>query len=147
MKRYKFKLEAVLKLRKFKEENIKLELGKINQEIDRIEHEIAKQKQDIADGYASQEAILKEGSDSRAVSFFPMFLDGKKAHIEKLQNELWIWRKKYEAKRDELTHARGEVKVMESLKEKDMLAFKKEQSKLENKKIEDIVHMWQQSKD
>lgn len=142
MKKYKFKLSGLLKVREFKENKIKIELGEINKEVQFVEETIDQQHKDIADGFASQEKTLKRGMDAKMLGFYPYFIQGKKENIERLENKLWALRRKYYEKLEDLKTARGQVKVVENLKEKDEKSFYKEQNKLEDNKLEELVRNW-----
>ena len=45
-------------------------------------------------------------------------------------------------KKVELTQKRADLKLMENLKEKDLLAWKKAFNKEENMKVEEMVQLW-----
>ena len=147
MKRYKFKLDALLKLREFEEQKIKIRLGEINKQISEIEAEISKDHRDLDEGYNSQNKLAASGTQGRMMQFYPMFTEGKRRHIEKLETELWSLKRKYQNTLEELKEARGKVKVVEKLKEKDKTDFRKEQTKIDDKKREDLVQMWSVNKE
>ncbi|MFW5887315.1 MAG: flagellar export protein FliJ [Bacteriovoracia bacterium] len=142
MKRYHFKLQSLLRIREFAEHNVKLELGKINQEIAEVEAQIKQDHLDLDEAYKSQQAMLSNGTPGHMVQFYPLFTQGKKAHIDQLENKLWSLKKKYQNKLEELKEKRAAVKLMESLKEKDRIKYRKEQLKLEEKKREDLIQSW-----
>jgi flagellar FliJ protein len=56
--KYKYKLEGLLKLRKFKENALKVELGKVNQEINQVKLEIKRLQENISETYKDQEVVL-----------------------------------------------------------------------------------------
>jgi flagellar FliJ protein len=58
MKKFKFKLDALLKLREFNEKKIKVEWGEILKEINTTEELIAKMNRDIDEVYAMQEEMM-----------------------------------------------------------------------------------------
>ncbi|MDH5581710.1 MAG: hypothetical protein OEY33_07370, partial [Bdellovibrionales bacterium] len=88
MKPFKFKLEGLLKLRKFKEDNQKIILGKIIKEINRLNDEITQLKQDIGVGYKSQEDVLKEKTDGKLLQFYPFYIQGKWEHIKDRESKI-----------------------------------------------------------
>lgn len=142
MKQHKFKLEALLKLREFKEEKVKIELGRINQEIATNKAKIEELNLSIDLGYQSQSAALGgDGSQGKMIGFYPMYVDGARAHIKALEAKNYSLQKKYQTKLLELNKCRGDVKVMESLKEKDLIKFKKEEDKKLRESIEDIIQI------
>ena len=145
-KKYKFKLDAVLKIRKLKEEQVKMEIGRLNVEINNYENMVKQHSDNISEAYQAQEAELGKGLVGLEARFHPYFVQGKRAHIEALQAEI----KMLQAKREKLYHdlntRRGEVKVIENLKEKDYQAFKKQMNKKINENLEEDVIKWSHQK-
>jgi flagellar FliJ protein len=139
MKKFKFKLDALLKLREFNEKKIKVELGEILKEINTTEELIDKMNRDIDEVYAMQEEMMKTDTFGRALHFFPFYINGRKEDIKNKTTLLWSLQKKYQVKIEELAKARGEVKVMENFKEKERVEFKKEQDKKEMSAIEELL--------
>lgn len=141
MKKFKFKLDGLLKVREFKEKRIKIQLGEILKEIGEVEGNIALANKAIDETYEAQEAFMKDPSDGRMIQFFPYFIYGKKEDIKNKENLLWALKKKYDLKIIELAVARGQVKVMDNFKEKKLHEWTKERNKKEMETIEEILMM------
>jgi len=141
MQKFKFKLDGLLKVREFKEKQLKIELGEILKEINLVEEKIAEANRAIAETYDAQEAFMRDPSNGQMLQFFPMFIQGKKEDIKNKDNLLWSLRKKYDKKVAELATARGEVKVMENFKDKKKDEWSKEKNKKEQEAIEEILMM------
>ncbi len=141
MQKFKFKLEAVLKVREFKEKKIKIELGEILKEISTVEDKIALANAAIDEAYGAQEVAMKDLVGGKMIQFFPYFIQGKKEDIKNMENLLWALRKKYNLKISELATARGEVKVMENFKDKKKGEWTKEKNKKEQEAIDEIVQI------
>ncbi len=141
MQKFKFKLDGLLKVREFKEKQLKIELGEILKEINSVEEKIAEANRAIAETYDAQEAFMRDPSNGQMLQFFPMFIQGKKEDIKNKDNLLWSLRKKYDKKVAELATARGEVKVMENFKDKKKDEWSKEKNKKEQEAIEEILMM------
>ncbi len=141
MKKFKFKLDGLLKLREFNEKKIKIELGEILKEINHIEELIAKMNRDIDDTYKAQDELIKSSADGRMLQFFPYYIQGRKEDIKNKETLLWSLRKKYQAKVEELAIARGQVKILENFKDKKVHEWKKERDKKEQETIEEILMM------
>jgi flagellar FliJ protein len=142
MQKFKFKLDALLKVREFKEKKIKIELGEILKEIAEVNDHIAKANMAIDETYEAQEALMQDSASAgRMLQFFPYFIQGKKDDIKNKENLLWALKKKYDAKILELAAARGQVKVMENFKDKKLGEWKKERNKKEMESIEEILMM------
>lgn len=142
MQKFKFKLDGVLKVREFKEKKIKIELGEILRELNKVEDQIKKANDEISEAYEAQEASMKNGSvTAQMLQFFPMFITGKKEDIKNKENLRYALKKKYDQKIQELASARGEVKIMENFKEKKKGEWTKEKNKKEQEAIEEILMM------
>lgn len=136
-KKFQFRLEALLKLREFKEQEIKIELGNILKEISYVEEEIKSLHIHIDESYKTQENIPTGQATGKFMSFFPAYVEAKKADILAKENILFSLRKRYQEKLKEMHVARGETKVIDKLKEKEKTAFKKETEKKMQQDIED----------
>jgi flagellar FliJ protein len=141
MKKFKFKLDGLLKLREFNEKKIKIELGEILKEINHIEELIAKMNRDIDETYKAQDELIRSSADGRMLQFFPYFIQGRKEDIKNKETLLWSLKKKYQAKVEELALARGQVKILENFKDKKQHEWKKERDKKEQESIEEILMM------
>ena len=139
MQKFKFKLEALLKVREFKEKKVKIELGEILKEIAAVENKISLANKAIDETYEAQEVFMKDPSAGKMIQFFPYFIQGKKEDIKNKENLLWALKKKYDAKITELATARGEVKVMEKFKEKQKSDWTKVKNRKELETIEELL--------
>ena len=139
--RFKFKLEGLLKLRHFKEEQLKVELGKINTDIQKTKNRINELQTHIEEAYASQEKTLGTKTDGRLARFFPYFIQAKRDDIKSQENLLYSLERKYQAKLREVSLAMGESKLIQNMKEKDKEKWKKEKDKKEQEDIEELLHM------
>ena len=131
-KKFQFKLEGLLKLRKFNEQKIKVELGEIVKEISAVENKIRELKSHIEETYESQDQVMKDSVNGQLARFFPYYIQAKREDIKNQENLLFSLKKRYEAKVKEMGKAMGEVKVIENFKDKELTEFKSEQ----NKKLE-----------
>lgn len=141
MQKFKFKLDGLLKVREFKEKQLKIELGELLKEMNQVEDKIAEANKAISETYEAQEAFMRDPSSGQMLQFFPLFIQGKKEDIKNKENLLWSLKKKYEKKMAELATARGEVKVMENFKDKKKGEWTKEKNKKEQELIEEILMM------
>jgi flagellar FliJ protein len=139
--KFKFKLDALLKVREFKEQKIKIELGQLLKEISAVEEKIALAHKAIDECYQAQEAIMRDPTSGNMLRFFPYFIKGKKEDIKNNENLLYALKKKYTNKMSELALARGEVKVMENFKDKKKEEWKKKKDKKDFETIEELIQM------
>jgi flagellar protein FliJ len=147
MKRYQFRLDPVLKLRKLKEENCRTELGQLLKELNRVEDQLKHDRGEIDTYYSIQEGSLKAGMSAGQLQTFPMLVAGKNKNIELLEKELTKIQKKVEAKKQELAQLKGELKVMENLKQKDFDLHRKAVNKENDQKVEEQTQNWLLHKD
>ena len=144
MKKYKFKLDALLKIRKLKEETCKMEIGRLQVQITNKQKEIAKHNSGIKEAFEGQEAGLSQGMTGQEIQFHPFFVKGKRAHIKQLENEIAELEDYKEKKYNELKYLRADVKVIEEMKTKDREKYKKQLQKKMDEQIEEQVQNWRQ---
>ena len=141
MKKFKFKLEAVLKLREAKEKKLKTELGEIVQEIQSVKERMQEIDNDVEFLYTAHEECLSSPSQGHMLKFYPEAVQGLKADKESNKNLLAALQRRYERKVHELKLAMGETKVMNKMKEKEHTLYKKEVLKKEQNTLEEILMM------
>jgi flagellar FliJ protein len=144
MKKYLFKLDPVLKVRKLKEENCRMELGKLISFLSRIEDQIKHDTSEIQNYYKIQEASLQNGIRGNQVQAFPMLIAAKKKNIQLLLRDKKEQERLIDLKKKELATLRGELKVLENLKEKDFDQYKKALNKEIDQKVEEQTQNWLQ---
>lgn len=144
MKRYSFRLEPVLKVRKLKEENCRMELGQLITEMTKIENQLAHDRGEIDNFYKIQEESLKLGMRGGQLQAFPMMVSAKEANIQSLLRDKKKQEQKIAEKKQELAILRGELKVIENLKEKDYTDFRKAMNKEIDQKVEEQTQNWLQ---
>jgi flagellar export protein FliJ len=141
MEPFKFKLDGLLRLSKFKEEKIKIELGEIVKELTRLKSEIRQLRKDIDVGFQSQEKILENPTKGSLVQFYSYYIQGKREHIKSREAQIYSLEKKMDLKVMEMKKAMGDTKVMDGLKEKKYTAYKKELHKKEMALLDDLSIM------
>lgn len=146
MKGFKFKLDAVLKVRKLKEDQCKMELGRLQVEKQKRIDEIKKQNLGIDKAYGDQESTVQKGATGLDLRFYPYFMQGKRTNIMLLEQEIAEIEKDIAHKNKELIDHRANVKVLESMKEKQQMKYKKELNKKIDQDIEEQVMNWMQFK-
>lgn len=147
MKKYEFRLDPVLKLRKLKEENCRMELGQLLMELTRIEDQLAHDRNEIDNYYKIQEGALQNGMRGGQVQAFPMLIAAKNKNIELLERDKQKQNDRVEEKKQELAQLRGDLKVMENLKEKSYDEWRKALNKEIDQKVEEQTQNWLQTKD
>lgn len=145
MKGYKFKLEAVLKIRKLKEEQCKMEIGRIQVKINSYKEQIEQHQDGIKQAYESNEQALAGGMNGQELRFHTFFVSGKRAHIEKINSEIQMLTSQVNEKFNELKYLRADSKVIDNMKEKDRTKYKKALQKKQFEEMEEQVQNWKQS--
>ncbi len=139
MKKHKFKLAAVLKLREAREKKLKSELGEIVQEMQALRDRMSEIERELDSVYEAQEKSMETASTGRMLSFYPAAVQGLKADRQAKTNLLGAVERRYQRKVNELKVAMGETKVMNKLKEKDLAIHQKAVKKKEQETLEEII--------
>lgn len=142
MKKYQFKLEAVLKLRKLREENCRTELGTLLRDLTEIENRISHENVEIEKYFKIQEESMKGGASAGRLQTFPGLVAAKEQMIRVLEDKKRRQEDYIAEKKQELAELRGELKVMENLREKDFNEWKKAYNKDVDQKVEEQTQIW-----
>lgn len=141
MKGFKFKLDGLLKVREFKERALKVELGQILTQINEAKDEIVRLKENIQETYDAQDQFLSDPAAGDMIKFFPKFIETKNLAIDNQNNLIYALEKKFDSKQSELATARGEVKVIENLKDKKKTEYKKKIEKKHQENVDELVQI------
>lgn len=147
MKKYTFRLEAVLKVRKLKEENSRMELGRLLTHLKKIDDQLEHDRHEIENYYQIQEAAMKGGVRGDQIQAFPMLVAAKEKNIQLLMRDRLHQEELITEKKKEMAILRGELKVIENLKDKDYTEYKKAMNKEIDQKVEEQTQNWLQHKD
>ena len=90
---------------------------------------------------------MKAGVRGDQVQAFPMLVAAKEKNIQLLEKERSDQEFLIEDKKKELAIVRGELKVIENLKEKDYNEYRKAVNKEIDQKVEEQTQNWLQHKD
>ena len=139
MKKYKYKLESILKLRKFEEYQVRVELGKINSKIDWINKCINDYKNYISEIFELQQLELKNISDASILSGHAFSLKSYRDKILDLENEREKLELESKVIREKLIKKKNKVKTFEQMKNHNYDKFLKDQTSKEENEIEEIA--------
>ncbi|MDR0316732.1 MAG: flagellar export protein FliJ [Treponema sp.] len=132
MKRFRFNLEKVLKLRQYREQETKIELGKAISILTEIENHI---KQNAAQrSHAAQERF----ADPASTPAWDNYILRLEQQTERLMNDAAQAQLVVEKKRELYLDASRELKVIEKLKEQREQEYRKEMFAAETKERDDI---------
>ena len=142
-KKFKFKLEALLKLRRFAEEKCKMKIGSINKEILERRETIIRLNNDIDLSFADTEKTLRSATSyGLTLKFHPYFVAGKRAHIQKMEEEIEYFSEQLEEAKLELAQKRAQTKVLSNMKETQLKEYKKDINKRRDSLLEEEVRAW-----
>jgi cytidyltransferase-like protein len=136
-----------LTIRKLKEENCRMELGQLILYLNKIEDQINHEKSEINKYFEIQEGALKNGALGGQINAFPMLVKAKDQNIILLERDKKKQEELIADKKMELAQLRGDLKVMENLKEKDYQDYRKALNKEIDQKVEEQTQNWLQFKD
>jgi len=143
-KKYKFKLEALLKIRRIREEQCKMEIGRIQIEMESVKKKINEQSSGISEAYELQERSLSDGATGLEARFYPYFVEAKRSHINQLDENLRELKERSDKMYRVLAKFRSDVKLIEQMKDKDKISYKKMAEKKMYQEIEEQVQNWKQ---
>lgn len=142
MKGFKFKLSPLLKIRKLKEDQCKMEIGKLQKKLKELHDELQNQHTGISSAYRDLENTVENGATGLDLKFYPYFVQGKRTNIKILESKMNALDNAIKEKFQELAKLRADVKVIESMKEKHLESYKKEYNKKLDESLEEQVLSW-----
>jgi len=135
MRPFVFNLEKVLGLRKFREEETKIELGKAIGILAELENRIYALARERTRAAAEQFSPGNNGAQIQQYMFYILRLDNTR---EQLLKEAAMAELKVEEARNVFIEASRERKVLDKLKEKRQKEYRKEMFAQETKTLDDI---------
>ena len=124
-----------------------MELGQLITELTKIDNQLTHDRKEISGYYDIQEESLKLGMRGAQLQAFPMLVSAKEANIQSLLKDKKNQEQKITEKKQELAFLRGELKVVENLKEKDYTDYRKIVNKEIDQKVEEQTKNWLQHKE
>lgn len=135
MKRFHFKLQKVLELRKHREDEAKIELGRAIGILTEIENQI---KQNAAKHQYAAAKRFADTGDAAAIISWDHYILRLEQEAERLLREAAQAELVVEEKRGQYLEASRELKVMEKLKEKRGVEYRKEFFAAETAGLDDL---------
>lgn len=136
MKRYEFRLERLLAIRKFRETEWELKLAGITNECVRLQSEIAQMDEDRRSTLASR--YLGRGIDMDYLSAMELYMQRIAAKTQHNLQELETKEQEREEVRAGYLEASRDRKVLDRLKERRSASYRREQLKEETFQIDDM---------
>ena len=135
MKAFTYSLEKVLRLRKYYEDEAKIELGKVVGTLAEIENKLFATAEEIGRAQAAQFNPQNTAADMQQYMFYLLRLDSNK---EQLLKEAALAEIKVEEAREVFIEASRERKVLDNLKDKRYKEYRKMALLEETKTLDDI---------
>ena len=136
MKKFKFSLEALLKIKGFSEKKCKIELSELLRKKDELNLNIKKIDIEINNAYDFHK--MSDGKISgNFFSMLPDFLNGKRLILTQEEKKIRNLDELIELKKRELANIMGEIKRFSGLKEKELFNYKKHRNKKLDEEVEE----------
>ncbi|HFB83206.1 MAG TPA: flagellar export protein FliJ [Thermodesulfatator sp.] len=134
--RFRFRFETLLRLRRQEEEMIRHELAQAMAEWEQLTEKITRARLELKE---EMERLKGNLLWAQEVQDLGLGLDSRLANIENLEETRRQLARKIEETRERLIEASKRRKILERLRERDLLAFRKEQEALWQKEIDELV--------
>ena len=138
-KKFKFKLEGLLKLRKIKEDVCKQQLGNLQKDLLKLQTSVEDNNKAISDAHNKHLKLAAEGASLRDLSFFPFFISGKEAINRDLDTKIQRKNSDIESKISEQASLKNDHKLIKNMKEEKKIEHKKQMNKKELEKMEELT--------
>lgn len=142
MKNFKFKLEVILKLRKIEEDKIKMRIGKLNIEREKLKNDIKLQNEKIDSSYQSQRNELEGNTTVEALQFYPAYIEARYQNILILNNKIKDLDEAIVNQNKILATQKAKVKVLDEMKNEQAQEFRKQKMKKIEGTIEENNILW-----
>lgn len=141
MRKFKFSLDGLLKLREFKETEKKTELGFIISKIEESKEIIIQAELDIINYLEEQDKLIEDTTMARDIQQIIRYIRGLEAKKVKFKEELEGHYKAFELKKVELAKSMADAKLIANLKGKKQAAHKKHEDKKMQQELEELFNM------
>lgn len=119
-----------------------MELGQLLMHLNKLQDQLQHDKNEIDNYYKIQEGALKGGMTAAQIQTFPMLVAGKEQNMKLLERDIRRQEQLVLEKKQELAQLKGDLKVMENLKEKDYDQYRKALNKEIDQKVEEQTQNW-----
>jgi len=140
MKKFIFRYERILKIRKDKVEEIKNKLSKLNYDLSQKEKKLDNIFIQRDKFFKENNILLEKGCSVGELKNINEFSSFYRKNIDALKYEIKNLKNNIEKVMNELSEAVKEEKIMEKLKEKEYEVYLENIEKAEGKVIEEIVN-------
>ncbi|HOT75946.1 MAG TPA: flagellar export protein FliJ [Candidatus Wallbacteria bacterium] len=147
MKKFSFKLDSLLNVRKKREELVIQELAEAQMAEQRIHGQINDTRNTIALMIEESKSYLKSSINVESLLLSRNYIEFLKRKLAELEARLEEAKQKTLKIKEKLSEAVKERKIIETLKEKQFAQYKKEYNKQDNAQMDEIANNKQPDKD
>ena len=138
MKRFKFRLEAVEKVRKRKEDEALQALARARADFQSAIQKKSTIEAALADALSRRESLANQAVCADAFAIEEAFISGSRIRIRQADVQIHRAGRVVERAMRAYLHARRDSTVIETIKENDLQDFKKQQARAEMKEMDDL---------
>ncbi len=140
MKKFTFKLEPLLKMRLKREELVTIELAAAQNEKAKIENSIENVKTGIKDSIERSRNYFNAGVKIDSLLMTRNYIEVLKKRLAGFETDLAAAENKISLIKQKLAEAVKERKIIETLKENQFTAYKKEYNRQDNSQMDEIAN-------
>ena len=141
MKKFQFKLESVLKIRKQAEQEALIDLQEAESQLKKILDHIASLEKEILETETSLRSQARQALSAQEIAYHSSYIQLTRVKIEKMQDNMLRAKNNVEEKRQIAVKAMQERKMIEKLKEKRYSQWEKEIVEKERSQLDEIGTM------
>ena len=139
MKRFRFKLDPLIKVREHREKTAQLAFAEAKRETAAQEEEMARMRAELEQRTAAFDAAVARGLSAGQFRLYAEFLEGMELDLQEGELRHQELLKAEEEKRQELGRKSVEKRILESLKERKKDLYYKEMRQEEQKGADDMT--------
>ena len=147
MRRFRFRLDPVVRYRKYLEQRAQIELAAAQQAVMESEKRIDSSNELRKASFSELEDEVKKGTNARTYLAYRFFIEKIERDIESEQQRLKKSIMKREEKREMLSAASTQRKSLERLKEIRWLRHKEESGLIDQKAIDELMILRRKGKE
>lgn len=144
MKKFKFSLEGLRRIRELDEQQCKTKIGLLQIEITKIQDRINYHDQSITEYYQSMERVSEDDSIGRELQVYPYLVNANSCKIQELEQQLKDKLELLSEYNEELAQKRANLKLINNMKDDKIKAHKKAIEKKEASELDEIINNWLQ---
>ncbi|MCB9092628.1 MAG: hypothetical protein H6621_12715 [Halobacteriovoraceae bacterium] len=138
MKKFKFRLGTLLNIKKAEMKNLEFQLAAIMKNIEEHKRQISYDQGQIRYTLDKANTELAQGQFAAMAQYTPELVQAKRFNIGLHESEIEIKQFSVHEIQRKIAAKENEIKVLEKLREKDLIKYKKMVVKKENEKIEEL---------